>query len=80
MSIPVARRSAPRVVEFIAVTMALFRLIRTYLPKTLQQPANILDAYGEVMMTQTASMLPVSGGNASIDFYGAAFARSCFGA
>ena len=24
---------------------------RTYLPKTLQQPANILDAYGEVMMT-----------------------------
>ncbi len=57
-----------------------FPVNQTYLPKTLQQPANILDAYGEVMMTQTAPMLPVSGGNASIDFYGAAFARSCFGA
>jgi hypothetical protein len=32
------------------------------------------------MMTQIALMLPVSGGNASIDFYKAAFARSCFGA
>jgi hypothetical protein len=54
--------------------------VRAYLPKTLQQPANILEAYGEVMMTQIALMLPVSGGNASIDFYKAAFARSCFGA
>ncbi len=49
-----------------------FRL-RTYLPKTLQQPANILDAWSEVMMTQIAPMLAVSDGNAAIDFYKAAF-------
>jgi hypothetical protein len=45
----------------------------TYLPKTFQQPANILDAWSEVMMTQIAPMLAVSYGNAAIDFYKAAF-------
>jgi hypothetical protein len=47
--------------------------VTTYLPKTLQQPANILDAWSEVMMTQIAPMLAVSDGNAAIDFYNAAF-------
>jgi hypothetical protein len=48
-------------------------LIRTYLPKTLQQAANILEDWSEVMMTQIALMLAVSGGNAAIDCYKAAF-------
>jgi hypothetical protein len=53
--------------------MSGFGVIKTYLPKTLQQPANILDAWSEVMMTQIVPMLAVSDGNAAIDFYKAAF-------
>jgi hypothetical protein len=54
-------------------TCPVSALIRTYLPKNLQQPANILDAWSEVMMTQIAAMLAVSDGNGAIDFYKAAF-------
>jgi hypothetical protein len=49
------------------------KCVWSYLPKTLQQPANILDVWSEVMMTQIAPMLAVSDGNAAIDFCEAAF-------
>jgi hypothetical protein len=47
--------------------------INTYPPITLQQPANILDTWGEVMMIQMAHMLAVCGGNPAIAFYKTAF-------
>ena len=53
--------------------MTCTAFLRTYPRKTIQQPANILDAWSEVMMTQIAPMLAVSDGKAAIDFYKAAF-------
>jgi hypothetical protein len=38
-----------------------------------QQPANILDAWSEVMLTQIAPTLGFRDGNAAIDLYKAAF-------
>jgi hypothetical protein len=38
-----------------------------------QQPANMLDAWSEVMMTQIGPVWAVSDRNAAIDFYRAAF-------
>jgi hypothetical protein len=46
--------------------------VRIHLLKTLQQPANILYDWSEVMMTQIAPMLAVSDENAPRDFHKAA--------
>ena len=64
-------KSSPDIIEI----LGRFHLYGNcfYLPKTLQQPANILDTWSEVMMTQIAPMLAVSHGNAAIDFYEPAF-------
>jgi hypothetical protein len=46
--------------------------IKTYIPMTLQQPANILTTWSELMMIQIAPMLAVCAGNPAIDLYKAA--------